>query len=310
LVSADRLSLPSARKFAASSLEVAGVDAHSGAFHVCRKATDLGQEINMGNKKTNKRMRRAATMVAALGMLVMSSGLALMLSATSADAAPADKIVVCKYVSTPGGELDHIVVVSESTLPDEFSGSFPFAWTDAHGGGGGSIAVRPAAEGEQAKDVPLGDCPSGEEEPDLATASVTFTDPSCGNGNVASYATSGDNVTFDSPTAAAGAAITVTASATGGAEFSGGGTEATFDHTFSAAEVCDSVVEPPTGGVNPPKKPHTTTVTPTVVHAGLTGATVEDMRGEQGLALMFAGMLMLVVAGGLGMRLRGDATRI
>ena len=55
-------------------------------------------------------------------------------------------------------------------------------------------------------------------------------------------------------------------------------------------------------------KSTTAAVTPTVVHAGLSGASVEDMRGEQGLALMVAGMVMLVAAGGL--RLRGRESRI
>ena len=67
------------------------------------------------------------------------------------------------------------------------------------------------------------------------------------------------------------------------------------------------VVSPPV--VSPPKH-HTqahATVTPTVVHAGLAGVSTQDMRSEQGLALMFAGMLMLVAAGGLGLRLRGES---
>jgi hypothetical protein len=34
------------------------------------------------------------------------------------------------------------------------------------------------------------------------------------------------------------------------------------------------------------------------------------MRGEQGLALVFGGMVMMVAAGGLGLRLRGSASRI
>jgi hypothetical protein len=267
----------------------------------------------MGNKKATKRItaRRAATFLAAIGALVMSSGVALMATSTSANAAPADKIVVCKYVSTPGGHLDHIVVVSANTLPDGFDGTFPFVWTDAQGQSEhGSIAVRVANPGEQAKDVPLGDCPQAE-EPDVATADVTFTNPTCDNGNVASYSTSGENVTFDSPTATPGTMITVTATATGDAEFDGGGTQATFDHTYPAAEVCSSVtppvVSPPV--VSPPKH-HTqahATVTPTVVHAGLAGVSTQDMRSEQGLALMFAGMLMLVAAGGLGLRLRGES---
>jgi hypothetical protein len=279
-----------------------------GHFTFAARQLNLGQEI-MGNKKATKRMtaRRAATFLAVLGALVMSSGVALMAAATPANAAAADKVVVCKYVSTPGGHVSHVVIVSENTLPDGFDGTFPFQWTDAHGQSlQGSIAIRLANQGEQAHDVSLGECPQA--ETDLATASVTFTDPSCDNGNVASYETSGEHVTFDSPVAAAGASITVTATADENAEFDGGGQQATFDHTFTAAEDC-TVVSPPT--VNPPKKHHTTTVvTPTVVHAGLIGTPAQDMRGQQGLALMFAGMLMLIAAGGLGLRLRGGTSRI
>ena len=60
------------------------------------------------------------------------------------------KIVVCKYVGTPPGVLDHIVIVSENTLNnvvDEegnpFTGLFPFEWTDAQGQTTqGSVAIR------------------------------------------------------------------------------------------------------------------------------------------------------------------------
>jgi hypothetical protein len=96
-----------------------------------------------------------------------------------------------------------------------------------------------------------------------------------------------------------------------------------FDHP---AVTCDTTVvvnpptdtnTPPTIVVSPPKahtpKAHTpaaTVTTPTVVHAGLSGVSTQDLRGEQGLALMVAGMVMLVAAGGLGLRLRGVASRI
>jgi hypothetical protein len=84
------------------------------------------------------------------------------------------KIVVCKYVGTPPGVLDHIVIVSENTLNNlvddngnPFSGLFPFSWTDAQGQTTeGSVAIRYAEEGEQAQDVDLAEC-GGEEEPEL-----------------------------------------------------------------------------------------------------------------------------------------------
>ena len=269
----------------------------------------------MGNKKANKRTsaRRAVGFLAAIGMLLMSSGVALMVTSTSANASENPKVVVCKYVSTPGGHLDHIVVVSDNTLPDEFNGNFPFVWTDAQGqSSAGSIAVRYANEGEQAKDVPASDCPQSEDESTPTTAVVSFQDPTCDNENTADYSASGEGIDFAlEGTVAPGETVTVTATAQDGFELQG---DSSFPHEFPAAEDC-TIVSPPVVPpvVDPPKvhhTKHTTTVTPTVVHAGLAGATVEDMRGEQGLALMFAGMLMMVAAGGLGLRLRGVASRI
>jgi hypothetical protein len=85
------------------------------------------------------------------------------------------KVVVCKYVGTPPGELDHIVIVSENTLNNlvdgngnPFAGSFPFSWTDAQGQTtNGSIAIRFAADGEQAQDVALTECPGETPPPEM-----------------------------------------------------------------------------------------------------------------------------------------------
>ena len=87
-----------------------------------------------------------------------------LLLASSSSAAPADQVVVCKYVSTPGGVLDHVVIVDESTLGNvnqPWPGTFPFAWTDAQGQTEvGSIALRYSTAGEQPHDVELsGECP-------------------------------------------------------------------------------------------------------------------------------------------------------
>jgi len=247
--------------------------------------------------------RRAATFLATLGVLVMSSGVALMAAATPANAIHAPghnpKVVVCKYVSTPGGELSHVVIVSENTLNsvDEYTppadGDF---WTDAQGGGGGSIALRYATDGEQASDIEAsGECPeegegpvlcpegsdnAGEEIPDGETEESFCNDPEepvvCPEGT--------DNA---------------------GQEIPEGQT---------AEEFCDEAVvivdppETPTVIVDPPTTKTPTVTTPTVVSAGLTDVA-KDMRGEQGLALVFAGMLLLLGAGGLGLRVRGGAAQ-
>lgn len=69
------------------------------------------------------------------------------------------------------------------------------------------------------------------------------------------------------------------------------------------------VVSPPKAKTPKAPKAHAATVTPTLVEAGLDSMSTQDLRGEQGLALMVAGMVMLAAAGGLGLRVRGAAAR-
>lgn len=95
-----------------------------------------------------------------------------------------------------------------------------------------------------------------------------------------------------------------------------------WSYTFTTPANCTTVA-PPTSQVessvvvSPPKahvktKTHAqaATVTPTVVEAGLASTTTQDLRGEQGLALVVAGMVMLIGAGGLTLRVRRAAARI
>lgn len=79
------------------------------------------------------------------------------------------------------------------------------------------------------------------------------------------------------------------------------GVQTFWTHTFADPENCDEVLPP---AVLPPEV--TPTVTPTVVAAGLPAA---DLRGEQGLALLVAGMVLMVVAGGLGVVRPSGAVR-
>ncbi|MFL6022442.1 MAG: hypothetical protein ACJ72O_03815 [Marmoricola sp.] len=77
-----------------------------------------------------------------------------------------------------------------------------------------------------------------------------------------------------------------------------------WEHTFPAVEDCTEV-NPPTTDT-----PEGTVATPTVVHAGLTGAGVaKDLRSEQGIALLVSGMILMLVAGGLGLRPARGAAR-
>jgi hypothetical protein len=81
---------------------------------------------------------------------------------------PADdkKVVVCKYVGTPPGTPDHIIVVSASTLGKDWPGTFPFAFGDAQD----SIAIRPAVGNEQPGDEELAKCPGFQPPPDVCPA--------------------------------------------------------------------------------------------------------------------------------------------
>lgn len=264
----------------------------------------------MGNNKASKRFtaRRAATFLAALGALVMSSGVALTVVATPANAAT--KVTFCH---STGSEQNPWVELTTSVnafyvghvLKQHTEDVYPAVSFQKKG-----QTINVPAQGDQ--EFLANHCGAPSEPGDTEIAvDIEFTDPSCANGNTASYAVVGDDTDVDvSPSAApaAGATITVTATAKDGFFFDGDKSTYSEEHTFGAVQDC-TVVSPPTTEVSPPKKPKTqsTTVTPTVVHAGLAGATVQDMRGEQGLALVFAGMVMLVAAGGLRLR---SASRI
>jgi hypothetical protein len=272
----------------------------------------------MGNNLKNKRLsaRRAAGLLAALGVLVMSSGVAMMVAATPANAAT--KVTFCH---STGSESNPWVELTTSVnafyvghvLKQHTSDIYPAISFQKQG-----QTINVQAQGDQS--ILANNC--GAEEPpppgDVEIAvDIEFVEPTCANNNTASYFLTGDDtdVTVQaSAPAAPGATITVTATPMEGFFFDGADTYAET-HTFAAAAVCNSVVSPPV--VNTPKTPktpkapkhHATAVTPTVVHAGLAGSTVQDVRGEQGLALMVAGMVMLAGAGGLRLR-SGRASRI
>lgn len=275
----------------------------------------------MGTKMKNKRTsaRRAATFLAALGVLVMSSGVALMVSATSANAADngQQKYFVCKYVGTPGTDErlqtgDNPISVagpSIATYPNIVLGDF---FNDKQGR---SVVI---AEDNGQAEPSVSACPTVVNHA-LATASATPVQPTCADLS-GGYSLNAVNATFTStPAAVPGGTVHLTATATGTAQFAGGATTLDVPVTLNAAPtncgggVSNTVVSPP----KQPKQQHhasastpsSSAVTPTVVHAGLASATVQDVRGEQGLALMVAGMVMLVGAGGLRVR-AGSRSRI
>ena len=279
----------------------------------------------MGNNKTKPTaVRRVATGLAVLGALVLSSGVALMATATPANAA--QKVTFCHSTESQTHPWN-LITTSVNAF---YQGHVLAQHTDDVYPGvtfvksGKTIVVEP--QHYDAAFIANGCRDSVPEEPGLATATVEAIQATCDDD--ASYTATGEHVAnfTESTEPAAGTTITVTAHAVEGFRFGNESATQDFPLSFAPAPTnCGTTVVSPPGGttvVSPPKantpkahtpKAHTpkaATVTPTVVHAGLAGVSAQDLRGEQGLALMVAGMVMLVAAGGLGLRLRGAASRI
>ena len=254
----------------------------------------------MGNNLKNKRMsaRRAAGFLATLGLLAMSSGVALMVSATPANAADQVSVTFCHSTESESNPWEEITTNANAF----YEGHVLQMHTDD---------VYPSVDFEHANKQIHVDAQGDQAFLANHCVAPTPVQPTCADLD-GSYTTAASNAEFAAlPAAVPGSTIHLTANATGGAQFAGGATTLDVPVTLDAAPTnCGStVVSPPL--VNTPKTPKApkSTVTPTVVHAGLTGTTVQDVRGEQGLALMVGGMLMLAGAGGLRLR-SGRASRI
>lgn len=267
---------------------------------------------------------RIAALLATLGMLALSSGLALMLTATSASAEAGPKpctegtgwieVDVSALTFTYDAPDDKLISEVCAKGPNEhplfFAGPFNpgLESYDFDAADYGWLNDNDQVQEISHIGVRLVDPP--EEEPLVTTASVTPVQPTCDNGNVAGYTTGGEHVTFgESAAPAPGTSIVVTATTEAGWEFEGGQTEKAFPLDFDVAETPCTFVDPPDGEdpptvvVDPPTvvdPPSSTVVTPTVVNAGL-GDLAGDVRAEQGLALVLAGMIMVMAAGGLGL---------
>jgi hypothetical protein len=207
----------------------------------------------------------------------------------------------CANQNTPsyetfGVHVDHFAITSGSVAPDTSIVVTAYAAANSTFAGGGTTLDFPWHFGD-AVDLEGPPCVVVS-PPGTSTASVSFTDPTCDNGNDASYTPSGDNVSFavTSGSAAPGSSIEVTATADKGSEFADHTTSKVFTHTFGDAVNLDGDVCSPAA----PSTPGTTVVTPTVVHSGL-ASDVRDLRGTQGMVLLGLGMIMLVFAGGLGL---------
>lgn len=215
----------------------------------------------MGNK-TAKRpaLRRLATFTAALGMLVMSSGVALMVTAAPANAA--NKVGICHATSSDTnpyvfisvdddsaklkGHLQHLTEPNKTWKSDgTFNG-------DAHEAGDAKRDLIGSFTDDQGifhlydGDITAADC-NGEVELE-ATADVDLTQPDCDNENVASFESIGENVELpfvaDGPLTP-GTTVTITATAVDGATFEGGDPTQEFEFVIDAAETDCDVVSPP-----------------------------------------------------------------
>ena len=199
---------------------------------------------------------RLATIMAAVGALLISSGIVLMVTPTSASAGDKPERLkdwVCKYVGTPG--IDEHLKKGNGGLVWVSAPATEGTWfNDAHGRSFVLAADAPRSPKPSASQCPAGDVA-------YATASVDFVDPTCENDNVASYRTDGEHVTFkakvkvtevDGPavTAAApvavepGSTVTIKAKADHGFRFENGDKVMFFEHEFGLAQVNCTEVTP------------------------------------------------------------------
>lgn len=218
----------------------------------------------MGNKTATRRpLRRLATFTAAVGMLVMSSGVALMVTAAPANAA--NKVGICHATSSDTnpyvfisvdddsaklkGHLQHLTDPNKTWKSDGTFNGVPHEDGDAKRDLIGSFTDDQGIFHLYDGEITADDC-NGEVELE-ATADVEFTDPTCLNENEASYEGVGENVSFEitDGAAAPGSFIEVTATADEGSTFEGGGSTEVFTHTFDPAVNLEGA---PCVIVNPP----------------------------------------------------------
>lgn len=105
-----------------------------------------------------KHLKRLLAAAAALAVFALPIG------ANIASATPSQKVIVCKYVGTPGVDetLQTATSVSANTLTG-FTGTFPFPFADAQTH---SVAIRYAVGNENPT---LADCPAGDDGDDETT---------------------------------------------------------------------------------------------------------------------------------------------
>lgn len=187
--------------------------------------------------------RRFAAFLAALGVLVMSSGLALMVTAAPASATVKVKVCHANNSDDNGNnpynylEVGAPAAVTHAVLHGtdgpglkhwSSAGTWNGSWHEAGD-------PRPDFVGPQ---VTESWCENSAHAP--VSAEVDWTEPDCDNQNTAAWEGLGSNVSFalTDGTPAPGATVEVTATAGNGYQFAGGVTTKKFTHTFDEAEDC------------------------------------------------------------------------
>jgi hypothetical protein len=210
--------------------------------------------------------RRAATLLAALAVLTMSSGVALMVSASPASAAKTP-VNICHATSSDTNPYVFITVDNDSA---KLKGHLMHHDDpNKHWKSAGTYEGQPHAAGDLKPDligsytdvngvfqqmdgnITSASCDDVVVETPPAVADVDFTDPTCANDNTADWDGTGSHVTFTltDGTVGPGNTIEVTATADEGYTFEDESTTMKFTHEFSAAESpCGEVSTPAVTG--------------------------------------------------------------
>jgi len=190
----------------------------------------------------------------------MSSGIALLATATTADAAAVNKVNICHATSSDTNPYVFIQVDDDSAKlkghlmhredPNKKWKTDGTYEGKTHSAGDpkpdliGAFTDDQGVHHDYDGDITSASC-DGDVEVAPAIADVDFTDPDCDNQNTASYDPVGQHVSFSiEGTVAPGEKVTVTATADEGYTFDGESTVQEFEHTFGPAEICDIVIPP------------------------------------------------------------------
>lgn len=264
--------------------------------------------------KPHQHVDLASFLLATLGLLLASSGLAVLTGVSAGAEPPIHKSYVCKYVQKPGafellqGGGNPIWVDNESMTGKDAAVTEGDRFSD-----GQILSVVIVANTAKLDPEPTAaDCPTLEPPPptEVSAAAPTFRNPTCPAPTAGVVLPTTEGVTFtQSGPAAPGATVTVTAVAEPGFVLTG---QTTWQHTFAAVPTnCAQVLPPTLPPEGPPEQPPAPEVkapvagpaaeppvTPSVIRAGLVELTPADRDHQPlGLGLLTIGLLLLAGSG-------------